>query len=151
MVDGLLPATQDLWHGRPVAERRRPLRHIQPYRDAHRHRIAAQVAACIAGALDREQRSVRTARIAGCGARGEASNAVSGLVAALLDAWLDRIDPLGLGPVSAPDGVLVDARGVPSDRLFTLDPPRKGDLWETVAVPELRVQAATLADRLLRA
>jgi len=33
--------------------------------------------------------------------------------------------------------------------MFTLGSPRRGDLWESTAVPELRVQAARLAERLL--
>jgi len=33
--------------------------------------------------------------------------------------------------------------------MFTLGSPRRGDLWESTAVPELGVQAARLADRLL--
>jgi len=44
--------------------------------------------------------------------------------------------------------VAIDAGRV-SDRLFTLGPLRKGELWESTAVPELRVQAERLARRLL--
>jgi uncharacterized NAD(P)/FAD-binding protein YdhS len=31
---------------------------------------------------------------------------------------------------------------------LVVGPPRKGTLWETTAVPEIRSQAATLAQRL---
>jgi len=47
------------------------------------------------------------------------------------------------------DGGLVDAAGRVSNRLFTLGPLRKGELWESTAVPELRVQAERLARRLM--
>src|SRR5690606_25359129 len=53
------------------------------------------------------------------------------------------------GLTVSPDGALIDAEGRVSDSLFTLGPPRKGTLWETTAVPEIRVQAQQLAERLL--
>ena len=39
--------------------------------------------------------------------------------------------------------------GPAEDLLYTLGPPRRGDLFETIAVPEIRVQAANLASHLL--
>jgi uncharacterized NAD(P)/FAD-binding protein YdhS len=45
-------------------------------------------------------------------------------------------------------GALLDSAGRPSPVLFTLGPPRRGDLFETTAVPDIRVQAEALA-RLL--
>jgi hypothetical protein len=35
------------------------------------------------------------------------------------------------------------------DWLYTLGPPRIGDLFETTAVPELRIQAEALANHLV--
>ncbi len=67
----------------------------------------------------------------------------------LLEAGLAQADPLGLGLRTAADGGLLDRSDRPSDRLFTLGSPRRADLWESTAVPELRVQAARLAERLL--
>jgi uncharacterized NAD(P)/FAD-binding protein YdhS len=60
-----------------------------------------------------------------------------------------QADPLGLGVVTSPDGALLDQNGNPSDRLFLVGPLRKAQLWESTAVPELRVQAADLARKLL--
>ncbi len=57
--------------------------------------------------------------------------------------------PLGCGLRVAPDGALVDSRGNASSTLFALGPLLWGTLFETVAVPELRVQAQALATRLL--
>lgn len=62
--------------------------------------------------------------------------------------WV-RPDPLFLGLDTARDGAVIDAHGVPSDFLYALGPLRKGTLWETIAVPEIRVQASELALRLL--
>jgi uncharacterized NAD(P)/FAD-binding protein YdhS len=43
-VDQLRPVTQSLWASAPIAERLRFLRHLRPWWDVHRHRIAPQIA-----------------------------------------------------------------------------------------------------------
>ena len=55
-VDELRPVTQMLWSGADIAMRARFLRHLRPYWDVHRHRLAPSVAArvdalCDAGRL----------------------------------------------------------------------------------------------------
>jgi uncharacterized NAD(P)/FAD-binding protein YdhS len=45
------------------------------------------------------------------------------------------------------DGAL---HGNAAGRLFTLGNLRRGELWETTAIPELRAQAHAIAERLLR-
>ncbi len=42
-VDELRPCSQDIWRGMTDDERRRFLRHVRPYWDAHRHRLAPAV------------------------------------------------------------------------------------------------------------
>lgn len=44
VVDGMRPVTIGLWQGLSRAERSRFLRHLRPYWDAHRHRMAPVVA-----------------------------------------------------------------------------------------------------------
>jgi uncharacterized NAD(P)/FAD-binding protein YdhS len=56
---------------------------------------------------------------------------------------------LGIGFHTDDHGALIGADGLPSPVLFTLGPPRRGGLFETTAVPEIRTQAADLARRLL--
>lgn len=75
----------------------------------------------------------------------------SPLIKSLLDQGLIRPDALRLGLEVARDGALIQQDGAPSNWLFSLGPPEKGMLWETTAVPEIRGQAAALAERLLRA
>ncbi|MEV6946511.1 FAD/NAD(P)-binding protein [Streptomyces sp. NPDC051172] len=56
--------------------------------------------------------------------------------------------PLGMG-VATREGRLLDSEGRAERPLFTLGAPRRGELWETTAIPEIRVQAAALAVQLL--
>ena len=43
---------------------------------------------------------------------------------------------------------MLDAAGTPSATLFTLGPPLRGIRYETTAIPEIRDQAAALAELL---
>ncbi|MBD1910879.1 MULTISPECIES: FAD/NAD(P)-binding protein [unclassified Leptolyngbya] len=43
VFDSLRPYTQSLWQHLPLKEKRRFLRHLRPYWDSHRHRVAPQV------------------------------------------------------------------------------------------------------------
>jgi len=59
-----------------------------------------------------------------------------------------RPDPLGLGLDVAADGALINANGETSGTLYTVGALRKGNLWETTAVPEIRAQCTSLAQLL---
>jgi uncharacterized NAD(P)/FAD-binding protein YdhS len=71
------------------------------------------------------------------------------LVTSLFVQGFARPDSLFLGLDVDENGALLDVNGRPSHSLFTIGPPRKGCLWETTAVPEIRAQAAHLAEHLL--
>jgi uncharacterized NAD(P)/FAD-binding protein YdhS len=89
-------------------------------------------------------------RIVNC--TGPARNLRTGrspLLDALLDRGLGRTDPLALGLEVTESGALIAADGTTSDRIFALGPILKGQLWETTAVRELRVQALELARHLI--
>jgi uncharacterized NAD(P)/FAD-binding protein YdhS len=73
------------------------------------------------------------------------------LLTNLLRQKLVHPDPLFMGLDVAWDGAVIGAYGEASDFLYTIGPSRKGSLWETTAVPEIRVQAAQLATLLLAA
>lgn len=72
------------------------------------------------------------------------------LVTSLFVQGLARPDPLFLGLDIDENGALIDYRDRPSLFLFTIGPTRKGRLWETTAVPEIRQQAEQLALHLAR-
>lgn len=99
---------------------------------------------------ERHEAALTVQHVVNCtGVDGAMTRASQPLMRSLLDAGLAQRDALGLGLATWDDGALVDARGRPSERLFTLGPLRRGDLWETTAVPEIRAQAHALATRLL--
>ena len=71
------------------------------------------------------------------------------LISSLLGSGLTRPDPLFLGLEVSPDGALISRDGTISDSLFAVGPIRKGSVWESTAVPELREQIDGLVDHLL--
>jgi uncharacterized NAD(P)/FAD-binding protein YdhS len=67
----------------------------------------------------------------------------------MLQAGLARLDPVGIGLDTDAGGALIDRAGRLHENLFAMGPLLKGSLWETTAVPEIRMQAQVLADQLL--
>jgi uncharacterized NAD(P)/FAD-binding protein YdhS len=61
-----------------------------------------------------------------------------------------RPNSLGLGFDTDPGGALLTVDGTPAGGLYTLGPPRSGNLLETTAVPEIGKQADELAGTILR-
>lgn len=179
-VDALRASTPAIWRDLGVEEQRRFLRHLRPYWDAHRHRMPEEVAARLEALRSAGRLVGRAGRLSACRAteaglevdfqpRGAAGTETllvdamvncmgsesdyrrldSSLVRSLLDAGLATTDAHHLGLATAADGQVLGRDGlVPG--LFTLGPARKGQAWETTAVPEIRVQAEALAARLLR-
>jgi uncharacterized NAD(P)/FAD-binding protein YdhS len=72
------------------------------------------------------------------------------LITSLFVQGLARPDHLFLGLDVDREGALIDYQGNASASLFTIGPTRKGQLWETTAVPEIRQQAQQLAEHLLK-
>lgn len=175
VVDSLRPLGNDLWRGLPPAERARFLRHLRAYWDVHRHRTAPPTAAMIARERHAGGLSVMRGKIAAIADRGDhalvtlrergasatrdlevqaildasgvsrSSDTDDPLLRRLMIAGQIRPDPLGLGLDVADDLSLVDTDGGNDRPLWTLGPLLRGTLWECTAVPDIRVQAATLA------
>lgn len=61
-VDELRPFTQPMWANASEAERARFLRHLRPWWDVHRHRLAPEVADRLAAMQDRGQLEVRAGK-----------------------------------------------------------------------------------------
>lgn len=67
----------------------------------------------------------------------------------LVHGWVQP-DPLSLGLETTPDGETIDARGAAAPDLFVVGTLRKPGFWESTAVPELRMQAAAVAECVLK-
>lgn len=95
---------------------------------------------------------MQVAKVINCtGPRTDYSKFQHPLFVHLLARSLIDHDPLALGIRTSADGAVMRYRGDPAGWLHTLGAPRKGDLWECTAAPEIRVQAYNLAETLLRA
>jgi uncharacterized NAD(P)/FAD-binding protein YdhS len=81
------------------------------------------------------------------GPAGSVVGAGSRLLDDLCARGLARPHPLGLGLDTGDDGALRAADGTVSSTLFTIGWLRRGELWESVAIPEIRSQAADIARR----
>lgn len=63
LLNALRPHTHRLWHALPEGERRRFLRHVQPYWDNHRHRAAPAIHQRFSGAIETGAITVHGGRI----------------------------------------------------------------------------------------
>jgi uncharacterized NAD(P)/FAD-binding protein YdhS len=174
VLDTVRPELGSLWRGLTPVEQRRFLRHLRTWFDTLRHRLAPEVGARIA-AMEAEGRIVRHAgRVVSLSEqhgkvavryrpRGSRTPAVLSvdvaipttgpamdvraldepLVRSLLATGQARPGPHGLGFATAADGSVL---GRLQDRLWTLGGLRRGDLWESTAIPEISVQARALGD-----
>lgn len=98
-----------------------------------------------------EPRTVRAARVVNCvGPAMSVAETVDPLLGSLLRSGMAATDPLGLGLRSDAEGRVLDAQGMPQRGMRLVGALRRGELWESTAVPELRVQAAVAAESLAR-
>jgi len=179
VLDRMRPHHQALWRAASPAERLRFLRHLRPWWDVHRHRMAPEIGAAVerwlaegrlragAGRLLRVERTDaglevvwRTRRggeartpasfVVNCtGPEGDPSRVGGPLLRGLLESGAARVDPLRLGLDTDAEGRIIEGNGRPQSRLSALGPLTRGALWEIVAVPEIREQAQQTAARLV--
>jgi uncharacterized NAD(P)/FAD-binding protein YdhS len=101
---------------------------------------------------DRESgttKALQVNRVINCsGSETDCRRIDESLITSLVVQGFARPDRLFLGIDVNGHGALIDDKGRPSRRLYAIGPVRKGCFWETTAVPEIRVQAATLAQHL---
>jgi uncharacterized NAD(P)/FAD-binding protein YdhS len=103
----------------------------------------------IAGGLDAVGDLDRFDRIVSAtGPTSDIRRTTNQLLAQLLADGIAAPDAHHLGVRTTDDGAIIDAAGAASDRLYTLGWLRRGELWETLAIPEIRVQAKVIAQAL---
>ncbi len=169
-IDSLRPHSNALWQGLGGERQRRFLRHARPWWDVHRHRIAPEVARTLARLIGEGRLEVVAGRIISAQDGGESldvdfrrrgsrerqsaafdyafnctgplhsiERSRDPLLRSLFDAGQIRADHLGIG-------LEVDDRSRAGQRAWALGPLTKGRFWEIIAVPDIREQAAVVAD-----
>lgn len=113
-VDELRPFTQDMWRAASSDERSRFLRHLRPYWDVHRHRIAPEVAARLDGLRTEGRLEVRAAKVVAADA------ARDGLSVKLRPRGRTTIETLNVARVVNCTGPLGDLRRVKDPLLRNL-------------------------------
>jgi uncharacterized NAD(P)/FAD-binding protein YdhS len=172
IVDKLRPHTQRIWAGLRPDERRTFAREHSARWNVFRHRIAPQLHALLTETQLTGQLTVHAAGIDALTARDGAvrvdlddgsslcgglvinangpasklSSTQSDLLRNLLRRGLVTPDETDMGVRVDPDHTVLDGDGRRSPWLLALGPLLKGTYWETVAVPELRVQARRVAE-----
>jgi uncharacterized NAD(P)/FAD-binding protein YdhS/flavin reductase (DIM6/NTAB) family NADH-FMN oxidoreductase RutF len=180
-IDSLRPWTNQIWHELKQDEREWFVSKLSRLWEVHRHRMAPEVARAVdlmrregslrvtSGELvgatlgeagveltidtggDRKRR-LEASRLINCtGPAADVTGRSDPLLKNLLTQGLARPDSLHLGVDVDEHGAIIDRAAQPSSMIFVIGPLRKGALWETTAVPELRVQATNLANLLVDA
>ena len=97
-----------------------------------------------------EIKKIRVRRVLSCtGPQSDVRKLNDPLVRQLLTRNLLAPDALRMGASTAVGGLIRNQAGEVIENLYTLGSTQKGRLYESIAVPELRVQAADLAAHLL--
>jgi uncharacterized NAD(P)/FAD-binding protein YdhS len=173
-VDSLRPFSHAMWQRLEAGEQRRFLRHARPWWDVHRHRIAPEVATVLERLRSEGRLEIIAGRITGAretakaidvefrrrGAEAEDHRSFAfafnctgplhkiqrtpdPLLRSLFDSHSVRPDHLGIG-------LDVDQWSRAGERIWALGPLTKGRYWEIIAVPDIREQAALVADDIER-
>ncbi|MDY0873418.1 FAD/NAD(P)-binding protein [Dongia rigui] len=99
---------------------------------------------------DSGRRELVVDRVIDCsGPRSDATRLDQKLIQQLLASGQVRPDPLRLGLDVDPAGNVIDRQGHVTPDLHAIGPITKGTFWEIIAVPDLRIACAALAERLL--
>lgn len=94
--------------------------------------------------------TVNAQRIINCiGPEGDFDKVDNPLLKNMLSHGLISKDPLSLGFNATGDGRIIDKSGKVIDNLLTIGSGLRGILWESTAIPEIRVQAHEMANKVL--
>jgi uncharacterized NAD(P)/FAD-binding protein YdhS len=90
-----------------------------------------------------EQQTLHTQLIINCtGPEADYSQLKSPFIQDVIKKQIISPDPIKYGINAQKDGYI-------TKNIYTIGPPLKGILWESVAVPEIRVQAQELASKII--
>jgi uncharacterized NAD(P)/FAD-binding protein YdhS len=148
VVDGLRPFTQAAWQRFSTAEKQRFFARLASYWGVHRHRMAPSIAAAVQaelaqGSLRFSRREEGVLAINCTGPQLDVRKSARPLMMNLLSGGL-------IEPHATSIGIAVDAQhrawGAAYPQLYAIGSLMTGQLLESTAVPELRVQAQTIAE-----
>lgn len=170
-IDGIRAQTAATWSAWSTEDRSRFVRHLRSLWEIHRHRAPSHLLDELEGqrrdgtlSIVRGQVSglavsdgslkvavepasgsggLTVARLINCAGPAQGiRQTIDPLLSSLLHSGLGSTDELGLGLRTDPSGRLLRADGAANERVWLVGALRKGDLWESTAVPELRTQVA---------
>lgn len=164
IIDSMRPHTQQLWQGFSMHDQKRILHKYVPYWNIYRHRMAPEIDSEISSyvsngrlkiikgdchgykdnnvkfSIDDVEQSVNAAHIFDC--RGLALDVLSG---AFKGVEGKKLSANGYGLIGDAN-YMISGQGVPP--VYAIGSCFAGHLFETVAVPELRVQAEKIASSI---
>ena len=174
VVDGMRPRMAVYWQTLSPESKRRFLSHLRPFWEVHRHRLAPEIHAKVQALIQASRLTVRSGKLSAivphgdslvvthAGSLGDTSLDLSVdmlfnctgptsnirswpslLIQRLISASIVETDPFDRG-------INCNADGKVQPGLYVLGHLRRGMLWESTAVPELRVQAANLSKVLIQ-
>ncbi len=179
-IDKIRPYTQRIWRGLSTEDKKEFLRRHAARWNSIRHRIAVSIHQHLTDALDAQRLEILEATIESLSAcddalkvnlrtQGDEKRAVaadlvinctgpdtrmshtdSPLLRNLLHSGVISSDELNMGVAVNDDYQTLTAAGEASTVCYAIGPLLRGTLWETTAVPELRVQAMNFAQSILQ-
>ena len=180
VIDALAPVTPRIWQSLPLQEKKRFVRHVRVFWDAHYHCIAPEIwdllqdmreegqvvvhrgALCeyrdtsdgaevqYRDALSENETMLRVSRVVNC--ESPDTKPISfrhPVLNSLLVRGLAQPHALQLGLDVDEHGRLISRDGIASRCLYAIGPVRKGALWETTTVRDIRRQAIEMAGHLI--
>jgi len=158
----LRPVTQRLWRTFTHDQQAQFLRHARRHWDVHRHRMSTTVADEIvrlrqAGVVEVRRGDSQAFANSGdydvvvlCTGPDDAALRSTPLLAGLLGDGTACAGPHDMGIATDADtGQIIDSRGQLVAGLYAIGTSRRGTLWESTAVPEIRDEAQRLAALVL--
>jgi uncharacterized NAD(P)/FAD-binding protein YdhS len=172
IIDSMRPFLQNLWLNFSLDEKNQFLRHLRHKWGVARHRAPSQSMTVfntlkssnqlqlIKGRIfdiklqssgfdilysnnQTEQQTLHTQLIINCtGPEADYSQLKSPFIQDVIKKQIISPDPIKYGINAQKDGYI-------TKNIYTIGPPLKGILWESVAVPEIRVQAQELASKII--
>jgi len=179
VIDSLRPHIQKLWMGFTLHEKQRFIKYLKPYWEKVRHRLPVDMYRKISSLrtngqfqpykghivsvkeandiveavlnYDSELKTISVKRIINCtGPDPDIRRQENILLSNLVQKGMATPGPCGMGiNADHKSSCVITTEGLCKENLYVIGSNLKGVLWESTAVPELRVQAQNLAQQII--